>query len=376
MDPIMTSPPLRILLVEDNEHDSLAFRRAFRKSQVACEITECLRAEEALERLRTDASSFDLAVIDHGLPGMSGLDLCKELLDEETPLPLVILTGYGSEQLAVEALKAGVYDYMIKDRGQSYLDLLPVVLPQVVRKHGDRLARQQSEEELRKINQELKSFTYIVSHDLKNPITYIQGFTSHLIENYGEKLDEKGRLCLERIKVSARRMEVLISDLLSLSRLGRIVGTFEVVSSIEMVKNVTSGLQDRLKAHGIELVVADNLPTICCDGDRICQVFDNLLGNAIKFMRETNSPKIEIGYEDMIDLHQFYVRDNGFGIDPKYHRKIFEMFHRLKQTKDEEGTGLGLAIVERIMNSHGGRIWVESEPGKGATFYFTLPKTS
>lgn len=127
MDPIMTLPPLRILLVEDNEHDRLAFRRAFRK-----------------------------------------------------------------------------------------------------------------------INQELKSFTYIVSHDLKNPITYIQGFTSHLIENYGEKLDEKGRLCLERIKVSARLMEVLISDLLLLSRLGRIVGTFEVVSSIEIVKNVTSGLQDRL----------------------------------------------------------------------------------------------------------------------------------
>ena len=122
--------------------------------------------------------------------------------------------------------------------------------------------------------------------------------------------------------------------------------------------------------------MADNLSTIYCDGDRICQVFDNLLGNAIKFMRETNSPKIEIGYEDKIDLHQFYVRDNGIGIDPKYHRKIFEMFHRLKQTEDEEGTGLGFAIVERIMNGHGGRIWVESEAGKGATFYFTLPKKS
>jgi PAS domain S-box-containing protein len=150
MEPAKTSSPLRILLVEDNEHDRLAFRRAFKKSQVSCEITECVRAEEALELLRADTSSFDLVVNDHGLPGMSGLDLCKELLDEEIPLPLVILTRTGSELLAVEALKVGVDNYMIKDPGQGYLNLLPVVLPDVVRKHGDRLARKRAEESLRK----------------------------------------------------------------------------------------------------------------------------------------------------------------------------------------------------------------------------------
>jgi two-component system cell cycle sensor histidine kinase/response regulator CckA len=149
MDPIKTLSPLHILLVEDNKHDRLAFRRAFQDSQVSWEITEYERAEEALERLRTDASSFNLAVIDHGLPGMSGLELCKQLLDEETPVPLVILTGTGSEQLAVEALKAGVYDYMIKTDTQGYLDLLPVVLPEVLQKHGDRLARKRAEEALR-----------------------------------------------------------------------------------------------------------------------------------------------------------------------------------------------------------------------------------
>ena len=156
MNSIKTSSPLRILLVEDDENDSLAFRRAFKKSQVSCEITECVRAEEALARLRADASSFDLVVNDYGLPGMSGLDLCKELLDEEIPLPLVMLTGSGSEQLAVEALKAGVDDYMIKDPGQGYLNLLPVVLPEVVRKHGDRLARKRAEEALRKAHDELE----------------------------------------------------------------------------------------------------------------------------------------------------------------------------------------------------------------------------
>jgi two-component system cell cycle sensor histidine kinase/response regulator CckA len=156
MDPSKRSSPLRILLVEDNEHDRVAFCRAFQKSEASCEITECVQAEEALERLRADASSFDLAVVDHGLPGMSGLDLCKEVLKEEIPLPLVILTRKGSEQLAVDALKAGVDDYVTKDAGQGYLHLLPVVLSEVLRKHGDRLARKRAEEALQRAHDELE----------------------------------------------------------------------------------------------------------------------------------------------------------------------------------------------------------------------------
>jgi PAS domain S-box-containing protein len=156
MNSTKTSPPLRILLVEDKEFDILAFRRAFERSDVSCAITECERAEEALARLNADASQFDLVVIDHGLPGMSGLDLSKELLEEKISLPVVVLTGRGSEQLAVEALKAGVDDYMIKDPGQGYLGLLPVVLPEVVRKYGDREARKRAEEALRKAHDELE----------------------------------------------------------------------------------------------------------------------------------------------------------------------------------------------------------------------------
>ena len=376
MDPINTSPPLRILLIEDNEHDRLAFRRAFQKSDVACDITECERAEKALEQLPADAASFDLVVVDHALPGMSGLDLCKKLRNRETPLPLVILTGRGSEQLAVDALKAGVNDYMIKDPRGGYLDLLPVVLPEVVLKHGDRQDRKRAEEELRKINEELKNFANVVSHDLKAPIAHIQGFSLLLLEHYQEKLDEKGRTCLERIHAGARRMEVLVSDLLALSRVGKVVSSFRDVSSSEIAKKVTSYLMDRLKSKGIELVVPESLPTIRCDGERIYQVFENLLVNAIKFIGDTKDPKIEIGYEDRGDFHEFYVRDNGIGISPKHHRNIFERFHRLKELEDEEGTGLGLAIVERIVNNHGGKVWVESEKGKGACFYFTLLKAS
>ncbi len=151
-----TSSMLRILLVEDNSHDRIAFCHALQKGQLSCEITECVRAEEALEYVRSDDCSFNLLVVDHGLPGISGLELCKELLAAGTLLPLVLLTGAGSQQLAVEALKAGVYDYIIKDPGRDYLALLPVVLPDVVRRHGERLAREKAENALRKAHTELE----------------------------------------------------------------------------------------------------------------------------------------------------------------------------------------------------------------------------
>ena len=148
MEPDNRTSPVRILLVEDNEHDRQAFRRALEKGDVAYEITECLRAEEALKRLRDAVSSFDIAIVDYALPGMSGFDLCKELLSKKTPLPMILLTGKGSEQLAVEALKAGVDDYIIKDPSQSYLQLLPVVILEVVRKYADYTGRKRAEEEL------------------------------------------------------------------------------------------------------------------------------------------------------------------------------------------------------------------------------------
>jgi PAS domain S-box-containing protein len=246
----------------------------------------------------------------------------------------------------------------------------PAILGNIV----DITEQKRAEEEIQEVNEELKNFVHVVSHDLKTPIISVQGFSSRLLRDYQEKLGAKGRTYLEQIKASARRMEVLVSDLLTLSRIGRAVSTFEEVPSLKIVRNVTTGLQDRLKENGIEFVVANNLPTIYCDGERIYQVFENLLVNAIKFMRDTKNPKIQLGYEDRGDFYQFCLRDNGIGIDPKYHREIFEMFYRLREIEDEQGTGLGLAIVERIVNNHGGKVWVESKKGTGATFYFTLPK--
>jgi signal transduction histidine kinase len=156
------SPPLRILLVEDSKHDQLAFQRAFKESRIPVEITPMMRAEDALAQLMPDGSiasapaAFDLVVADYKLPGLSGLDLCKTLLAQEVALPLVLLTGRGSEYLAVEALKAGVDDYLIKDPERGYLDLLPLVLPGVIRRYRDRVARQQAEEALKAYSERLE----------------------------------------------------------------------------------------------------------------------------------------------------------------------------------------------------------------------------
>ena len=234
--------------------------------------------------------------------------------------------------------------------------------------------RKQAEEELEKANEELKSFVHVVSHDLKNPIMSIQGFSHLLRRKCQEALGEKGRSYVDQIETSAHRMEVLVSDLVNLSRVGRLVATFKDVSSLGIVRKVTSHLQDRLKESRIQLTVADNLPIAHCDEERIYQVFENLIVNSIKFMGDTEERKIQIGYEDTADLHQFYVRDSGIGIDPKHHRKIFGMFDRLSEVEDNEGTGLGLSIVEKIVKNHGGKVWVKSEKGKGATFYLSLPK--
>lgn len=234
--------------------------------------------------------------------------------------------------------------------------------------------RKRAEEELRKAHEELKGFLDVVAHDLKNPILGIQGFSVLLLKNYQESLGDRGRKYIDQIDANARQMGRLVSDLLSLSRIGKMPPHLRYVPSGDIVKELSTSLQDRLQKNGIELVISEDLPTIYCDATRIYQVFENLLVNAVKFTGGNKKPRIEIGWIDRGDSYQFYVKDNGIGIDPKYHGKIFEMFHRLKQTEDEEGTGLGLAIVDKIVKNHGGKVWVESEKGSGATFHFTLPK--
>ena len=234
--------------------------------------------------------------------------------------------------------------------------------------------KKQAQLELLKTNEELRSFVRLVSHDLKNPIIAIQGFSSRLLRRHSQVLDETALTYLAHIKTNAARMQLLVNDLLALSKIEEVVPAFCDVSCAGVVHDVVSHLQDRIEEKGIVLILPKKLPVIRCNADRIYQVFDNLLSNAIKFSRNTDRPKIEIGYRDRGKHHEFFVKDNGIGVDPQHHRKIFELFYRLGEVEDKEGTGLGLAIVERIIKSHGGKVWIKSKKGSGATVCFTMPK--
>ena len=185
MDKEKTGKLLRILLVEDNEHDARAFRRAFEKAGIPCKITHCVKAEEAMERLDTQASSFDLVVSDNGLPGTSGMDLFKKLHTTGLDLPFTIITGAGTEHLAVEALKAGVDEYIIKDQDQSYLQLLPIVLPEVLRRYDDHRRLIIAEQEL--LRNTLTGGVKILNDvlNLVNPVAYeiacrIRNYVRHI----------------------------------------------------------------------------------------------------------------------------------------------------------------------------------------------------
>jgi len=221
-------------------------------------------------------------------------------------------------------------------------------------------------------NKALESFVYSISHDLRAPIISIQGFSSILLSDFQNKLDDTGKRYLTRIHANVRQMEILIDDLLEFSRIGRTDGAFEDVPSAEIIRDVLDVLGPKLKKRGIKVDVRGKLPVIHCKKMRIFQVFENLIQNSVKYMGDSKSPVIEIGCKETDGFHEFYVKDNGIGIDQKYHKRIFQIFQRLKEVT-AKGTGVGLAIVERIAEVHGGSVRVESEKGKGATFYFTLP---
>ena len=228
-------------------------------------------------------------------------------------------------------------------------------------------------EDLEAINKELDDFTYIVSHDLKEPLRSIDAFSKFIEEDYKDKLDEEGGNYLVRIRANAGRMQNLIEDLLKISRIERRKNFLEDVQAKELIDEVRFRLEYAIEQKNARIIVRDRLPRIFCDRVRLTEVFLNLTSNAIKFNDKTE-PRIEIGSSQRGVFYEFYVKDNGPGVEKRYFGKIFEIFQRLGKKEEYEGTGAGLAIVKKIVQMHSGKIWVESKIGKGTTFYFTIPR--
>ncbi|MFO7750906.1 MAG: transporter substrate-binding domain-containing protein [Desulfobacteraceae bacterium] len=224
--------------------------------------------------------------------------------------------------------------------------------------------------DLEKSNAELEQFAYVASHDLQEPLRAVIGFLQLLQSKYQGQLDEKGQHYIERAVKAGHRMQSLIGDLLKVSRVNTLDSSFEPADLTKVLEEVLEHLQSTItEKNGV--VTYSRLPTLTVDRHQIQSLFQNLIANSLKYNDHTQ-PTIEIGYEDKGHVTCFFIKDNGIGIAEEYHGKVFMIFQRLHARQAYSGSGIGLALCKKIVERHQGNIWVESESGKGATFYFTL----
>jgi light-regulated signal transduction histidine kinase (bacteriophytochrome) len=227
--------------------------------------------------------------------------------------------------------------------------------------------------QLNQANTDLERFAYVASHDLQEPLRMISGFSQMLQEKYQNQLDADADEYIWFLVDAAGRMGDLINGLLAFSRVQTRTASLEMVNCEEVLGWALSNLQASIEEARV-VVTHDPLPEVMGDATQLMQVFQNLLGNAIKFRNRYTQPRIHISAQVSDEESIFAVNDNGIGIEPEFYERIFEIFQRLHTRDRYPGTGIGLAICHRIVERHGGRIWVESEPGQGSTFYFTLPQ--
>ena len=266
-----------------------------------------------------------------------------------------------------------------RDEHDRVTRIIGVMLDITDRKRAEEELRRQARE-LARSNAELEQFAYVTSHDLQEPLRAISGYLQFLQRRYGDKLGEDADLFITRSVAAAMRMRTMINDLLTYSRLDIRGKEFELTDSSAALGQAMDNLQVAIE-EGNAVIVHDPLPLVMADASQLVQLFQNLLGNAIKF-RSDRRPEIHVGAE-RLPLQQagegwdggwlFSVQDNGIGIEPGHAERIFAIFQRLHTWEEYPGTGIGLAVCKKIVARHGGRIWVESEPGLGSAFYFALP---
>lgn len=356
----------KILMVDDKPENLLVLERLLR--HLPLELYQATSGNEALKL--TLHHDFALALLDIQMPEMDGYELAELLRQDERTarLPFIFISAIYTDPINVfKGYERGAFSYIVKPFEPEIL-LNKVQL--FVDMYEQQQILQQKTLELERTNRELESFSYSVSHDLRAPLRAINGFGSVLDEDYAHLLDERGRGLLQRILTATGRMNELIEDLLDLSRITR----SELRVSTVDLSSIASEAAGELRAADPERrVICEVRPQLetRCDARLVRIIFNNLLGNAWKFTREIEQPRIEVGRQDDNGAI-YYVRDNGVGFDMNYADKLFVPFQRLHEAKRFPGTGIGLATVQRIVHKHGGRIWAESAPNQGTTFFFTL----
>jgi PAS domain S-box-containing protein len=328
-----------------------------------------------------DATAIIAGLPRHKLIGKAFLDM--GILDE-ADIPSImerfakIVSGELYEPFQLKVIPSDnrvvwleIYLALLEREGEVYA--IQVIARDITDQKQTEVERESLIQKLEVQNAELERFAYTVSHDLKSPLITIGGFLGFLEEDAMNGNMKKLKEDIQRINNATVKMKCLLDELLELSRIGRLMNQPEDVPFGEIVRDALERLEGQLSDGKVQVEVSNDLPIIHGDRARLVEVVQNLVENATKFMGNQPKPKIEIGVEKEKVGDVFFVRDNGIGIDPKYHESIFGLFNKLDP--NIKGTGIGLALVKRIIEVHGGRIWVESEVGEGSTFYFTLLRT-
>jgi signal transduction histidine kinase len=376
----MNSTPLpRLLIVDDEQRQMTALCETL--NDHGYQTTGFSSSKAALAAVEKD--KFDLILTDLMMPEMDGIALLRAAHAVDDDLVGIVMTGQGTIDSAVEAMKAGALDYILKPFKLSVV--LPVLsraltvrrlrmeniaLERSVRERTAELEK--ANRELEFANKELEAFSYSVSHDLRAPLRHIDGFSELLTEGYAEQLPDAAKRLLQNVRNGAQRLGTLIDDLLRFSRLSRQPLSKSTVSLSKLVQQVLSEIDSERQGREVEIRIGA-LPDCLGDYALLKQVFTNLLTNALKFTRKKEHALIEITAEKRGDEIACSVRDNGAGFDMQFASKLFGVFQRLHKESDFEGTGVGLSIVQRIIYRHGGSIRAEAEVDKGACFHFTLP---
>jgi len=371
---------LRLLVVDDCPEDRALFKRLLRHDP-AIEVFEAETAEEAIASCRSEAP--DCLLLDFHLPDGDGLDVLTALTigPGETALPVVMLTGQGSEEVAVQSMRAGAADYLSKH--QVSQRALERALTNAIDKHGLRAslrhAREELErtvEDLKRRNEEVRGFYHVLSHELKSPLTAVSEFVALVLEGIAGPLNGEQRELLEIARTNCGALKVHVNDILDQSRLetGKLTLEREPTALAGQVGRVLASLRPAAREAGVALVAAvpEDLPEVLVDRGRVCQVLTNLVGNALKFTPRGGEVAVQARPDG--EGIEVAVRDTGRGIPPDQLTLVFERLYQVsRDDTGRGGLGLGLSISRDLVRLHGGRMWADSAPGQGSTFYFTLP---
>jgi len=363
---------LEVLIIEDCKADGELIVRELHRAGLNVSANQVSTASEFQEILKTTLP--DLILADYNLGEWRGMDAIEMLRKESLDIPLILVSGTVGDETAVECIKQGASDYVLKDK----LSRLPAAIHRALKEKRLRLERTEAEatlaskvEELARSNRDLEQFAYVASHDLQEPLRMVSAYTQLLGERYRGRLDEQADKYIQFATEGATRMQDLIHDLLTFSRVGRAEMALQMTDCNGVVGQAVKNLQASIDETG-STVTWGHLPTLMANGPQLEQVFQNLITNAIKF-RDGAIPVIAIGGERNAADWIFSVSDNGIGIEPENAEVIFSIFQRLHTRTEYSGNGIGLSICKKIIEQHGGKIWLGNHVGPGCTFKFSIP---